>query len=58
MDTQLPKELVRAWLINRQRRPAPLPDLDEIRQQVGWARSEAPTERLTPERIVIVMALT
>lgn len=56
MNTQLPKELVRAWLINRQKRPAPLPELDEIRQQVGWARSETPTERVTLERIV--MALT
>jgi len=34
------KEQVRAWLARRLARPMPLPSLEQIRQELGWATGE------------------
>lgn len=36
MNNQLTKELIRAWLMQRQEHPGLLPELEQIRRQVGW----------------------
>jgi hypothetical protein len=36
MDHPLTKELIRAWLKQRQAHPKPLPELAQIRRQLGW----------------------
>jgi hypothetical protein len=33
------KEEIREWLLARRRNPAPLPDLAQIRAQLGWGKS-------------------
>jgi hypothetical protein len=40
MDNRPLKELVREWMQQRQTRPAPLPDLEQIRRQLGWKLAE------------------
>jgi hypothetical protein len=42
MNNQSTKELIRAWLKQRQEHPEPPPDLEQIRRQVGWAHTETP----------------
>ena len=37
--TQPSKEQVRQWLLSRHNRRMPLPELDEVRRQVGWTGS-------------------
>jgi hypothetical protein len=34
--TQPTKELVRKWINRRQENPEPLPDIKQIRREVGW----------------------
>ncbi|WP_020653323.1 hypothetical protein [Massilia niastensis] len=41
------KHSIRAWMLQRQRQPAPLPDIAEIRRAVGWGAA-----RPAPEAIV------
>ena len=33
------KESIRTWLIQRWQRPVPLPDLQQIRRELGWEGS-------------------
>jgi hypothetical protein len=42
MEQKPTKDQVRTWLQKRQAQPSPLPDIDHIRQDVGW---KAGTER-------------
>lgn len=40
-ETRKPtKEQVRAWLAGRLAQPMPLPSLEQIRQELGWATGE------------------
>lgn len=36
MNKQTNKELVREWLKRRCSNPAPLPDMKQIRRELGW----------------------
>jgi hypothetical protein len=36
MDHQPVKELVREWLWQRKAHPAPLPEIEQIRLELGW----------------------
>lgn len=36
------KERVRAWLRQRSRERAPLPSMEQIRQELGWCRRHQP----------------
>ena len=40
MNNQSTKELIRAWLKQRQEQPEPPPALEQIRRQVGWVHAE------------------
>jgi hypothetical protein len=46
MTNQLTKERIRAWLMQRQAQPAPLPELAQIRRQLGW--EAAPSQAAGP----------
>lgn len=36
------KHSVRAWMQHRQNQRAPLPDIAQIRRELGWQRTHAP----------------
>lgn len=40
MDTPC-KHSIRAWMQHRQRQQAPLPDIAQIRRELGWNRAHA-----------------
>jgi hypothetical protein len=41
---QATKEHVRVWLSRRQEKPELLPDIEQIRREVGWTVAEKLTE--------------
>ena len=43
--SQTPKERIRQWMQDRQRRPAPLPPLEKIRSELWHAIPSVPEER-------------
>lgn len=43
MNDQFTKEQIRAWLMQRQMHPKPLPDLAQIQQQLRQMSDERPT---------------
>jgi len=40
MDKQTNKELVREWLHRRRSNPTPLPEIKQIRRELGWTQTE------------------
>jgi hypothetical protein len=44
MDKQTNKERVREWLKRRRSNPAPLPEINQIRRELGWALAEKVSE--------------
>ena len=44
MDKQTNKERVREWLKRRRSNPAPLPEIYQIRRELGWTLTEKVSE--------------
>ena len=56
MSNPSKKEQIREWLAQRRTAPAPLPDLEQIRQQLGWdvlSKPVAPAASLAVPRTAI-----
>jgi hypothetical protein len=53
VDTQASKELIRAWLKQRQEHPEPPPALEQIRHQVGWASAETRQDNAKLEQAAV-----
>lgn len=44
-NKQPSKEAIREWMTQRQVKSAPLPDLDQIRRELGWKFLDEPRVR-------------
>jgi hypothetical protein len=58
VDTQASKELIRAWLKQRQEHPEPPPALEQIRHQVGWASAETRQDNAKLEQAAVAWGRT
>lgn len=50
MDNQPNKEIVREWLQRRVANPAPLPEMNQIRRELGWTLTEKALEYRSLDR--------